>query len=39
VAAAIVLHGGPSVLGQEVEIVENLLDRPVGPFGVVERGI
>jgi hypothetical protein len=39
VAAAIVPHGGPSLLGQELEVVEDLLDRPVGPFGVVERGV
>jgi hypothetical protein len=39
VAAPIVPHRCPSVLRQELEIAEDLLDRPVGPLVVDEVGL
>jgi predicted ATPase with chaperone activity len=36
VAAGVVAHGGALVLGQLVEVAQDLLDRLVGPLRAVE---
>ena len=39
VAAAVVADGRPLVVGDAVEAGQDLLDRPVGPVGPLERGV
>ena len=39
VTAAVVAHRTALVLGQRLEVLEHLLDRPLGPLGPVERGV
>ena len=39
VAARVVPDGGALVVGELVEALKDLLDRPVGPLGALERAI
>jgi hypothetical protein len=37
VTAAVVAHGAALVVGDLVEVLQDLLDRPVRPLGALER--